>query len=178
MAEARTLFGEVVAAQRRLEKKRKRELEIARGAADSASSSQRHTGPDLPQAPPASSSSAMHAMPRTPPPEEEESEEAEEEEEEEEKKDRADKHKADRIAKAAVTPAKTPTKAHVASTPAKPQKTCASHEGSRSQWLARSAFNGSKTFKYGVGDNGVKRQYSTEKQAHAAAQAWLAKQKK
>ena len=84
MAEARTLFGEVVAAQRRLEKKRKRELEIARGAADSASSSQRHTGSDLPQAPPASSSSAMHAMPRTPPPEQEESEEAEAEEEEEE----------------------------------------------------------------------------------------------
>ena len=98
--------------------------------------------------------------------------------EEEKKKDRADKQKADRIAKAAATPAKTPTKAHVASTPAKPQKTGASHEVSRSQWLARSAFNGSKTFKYGVGDNGVKRQYSTEKQAHAAAEAWLAKQKK
>ena len=55
VAEARTLFGEIVAAQkkseeivRRLEKKRKRELEIARGEADSASSSQRHmcTGPD------------------------------------------------------------------------------------------------------------------------------------
>ena len=59
----------------------------------------------------------------------------------------------------------------------KPQKQCVNHEASRSQYLARSASNGSKTFKNGVDSKGVAREYSTSNKAKAAATAWLAKQK-
>ena len=70
-------------------------------------------------------------------------------------------------------PKKAPPSASVAKSPhGKPQKPSVSHEASRSQWLARSANNGSKTFKYGV-----KREFLTDSKAKAAAEAWLAEQK-
>ena len=59
----------------------------------------------------------------------------------------------------------------------KPQKQCVNHEATRSQWLARSAYNGSKSFKYGVDSKGVTREYSTSSKAKAAATAWLSRQK-
>ena len=93
-------------------------------------------------------------------------------------------------AKSAATPAKTPTKARSTADVdsagekpkpqkpgPKPQRPNISHEKSRSQWLVRSAFDGSRSFGYGVGGNGVKREFSTESKAKAAARAWLAKQR-
>ena len=59
----------------------------------------------------------------------------------------------------------------------KQQKPCASHEASRNQWLARSTFDGSKSFRYGVDKWGEKYEFTTESKAHAAAKAWLAKQR-
>ena len=70
----------------------------------------------------------------------------------------------------AATPEKPPKKAPPK--PPKPQKPGVSHEASRSQWLARSANNGSKSFKYGA-----KREFLTDSKAKAAAEAWLAEQK-
>ena len=50
----------------------------------------------------------------------------------------------------------------------KPQKPLTSHEMSRNQWLARSALDGSKTFKYGC-----QYEYPTAQEAEQAAKRWL-----
>ena len=54
----------------------------------------------------------------------------------------------------------------------KPQKPLTSHEMSRNQWLARSALDGSKTFKYGC-----LYEYPTAQEAEQAAKSWLAMQR-
>ena len=103
-------------------------------------------------------------------------------------KERADKQKAAKkkasvaeVLESAATPKqkKPCAKAAVDSGIKKPkqQNPCASHEASRNQWLARSTFDGSKSFRYGVNKLGEKYEFTHERKAHAAAKAWLAKQK-
>jgi len=103
-------------------------------------------------------------------------------------KERADKQKAAKkkasvaeVPESAATPKqkKPCARAAVDSGLKKPkqQRPSASHEASRNQWLARSAFDGSKSFRYGVNELGKKYEFTTESKAHAAANAWLAKKK-